>query len=85
MPVVLVTGAAGLIGSEAAQFYCRQGYRVIGIDNDMRSQFFGPAASTRGRQRPLRELYACYSHFDLDIRERPQVEHIFAEYGRDIV
>jgi CDP-paratose 2-epimerase len=85
MPVVLVTGAAGLIGSEAAQFYCRRGYRVIGIDNDMRSQFFGPAASTRGRQRLLQRDYACYSHCDLDIRERSQVEQIFAEYGRDIV
>jgi CDP-paratose 2-epimerase len=42
--VVVITGSAGLIGSEAAQFVCEHGHHVVGIDNDMRSRFFGPDA-----------------------------------------
>ena len=45
MDVAIVTGSAGLIGSEAARFFADQGLRVIGIDNDMRSTFFGDDAS----------------------------------------
>ena len=47
MRTILVTGSAGLIGSETVQHFAREGARVVGIDNDMRAQFFGPEASTR--------------------------------------
>ncbi|MDH3603854.1 MAG: NAD-dependent epimerase/dehydratase family protein, partial [Candidatus Tectomicrobia bacterium] len=47
MSVILVTGSAGLIGSESVRFFCQLGHTVVGIDNDMRSQFFGQDASTR--------------------------------------
>ena len=53
MSAVLITGSAGLIGSEAAQFYCRRGHLVIGIDNDMRRHFFGQDASTRWKRDAL--------------------------------
>ncbi len=46
MSVVIITGSGGLIGAEAARFFGRQGMSVVGIDNDMRSYFFGQAAST---------------------------------------
>ena len=46
MPVALVTGSGGLIGSEAARHFARQGFDVIGVDNDMRAYFFGEEAST---------------------------------------
>ncbi len=46
MQTVIVTGSSGLIGSEACKFFHSKNYRVIGIDNDMRSYFFGAAAST---------------------------------------
>ena len=84
MPAVLITGSAGLIGSEAAQFYCRRGYQVVGIDNDMRGRFFGPGASTRRRRDLLVREYPEYAHYDVDIQDRPQIERIFREYGRDI-
>ncbi len=38
---VLVTGGAGLVGSHAAEYYCRKGYRVVVLDNLMRSRLFG--------------------------------------------
>ena len=43
---VLITGSSGLIGSEAFAYYDNQGHTVIGIDNNMRAQFFGPARDT---------------------------------------
>jgi CDP-paratose 2-epimerase len=84
MSAVLVTGSAGLIGSEAAQFYCGRGHLVIGIDNDMRSRFFGPEASTRWKRDLLVRDYPQYSHYDADIRDRQEIERIFREYGREI-
>ena len=55
--VAVITGASGLIGSEAAVFFGRLGYDVVGIDNDMRARFFGADASTDwNRQELQREL-----------------------------
>jgi CDP-paratose 2-epimerase len=82
--VVIITGAAGLIGSEAAQFYCEQGHLVAGIDNDMRSRFFGPEASTRWKRDALLRDYALYTHHDIDIRDREAVDRVFQEYGADV-
>ena len=53
MAVVLITGAAGLIGSEAARFFAGQGFDVVGIDNDMRRYFFGDDGSTAWRRAML--------------------------------
>ena len=44
---VLVTGSAGLIGSETVKRFASGGSAVVGIDNDMRQLFFGAEASTR--------------------------------------
>jgi len=82
--VILITGSAGLIGSEAAQFYCRRGDPVIGIDNDMRRSFFGDDASTRWKREALVHDYPQYTHYDVDIRDRAAIERIFQEHGRDI-
>ena len=41
MSVAIITGSAGLIGSEASLFFLDKGFDVIGIDNDMRGQFLG--------------------------------------------
>ena len=46
MSVVIITGAAGLIGAEAVGFFAGKGFDVVGVDNDMRGYFFGPEAST---------------------------------------
>ena len=85
MSVVLVTGSAGLIGSEAARFYVKQGHDVVGIDNDMRRVFFGDDASTDwNRDRLKDELGASYHHEPVDIRDVASIERIFAEYGTDV-
>jgi CDP-paratose 2-epimerase len=82
---VVITGAAGLIGSESAKFFGERGYNVVGIDNDMRSYFFGPGASTSWNRSVLeRELGVRYVHHAVDIRDQNAVERIFSEFGGDI-
>ncbi|MEW6637606.1 MAG: NAD-dependent epimerase/dehydratase family protein, partial [Actinomycetota bacterium] len=84
MSVVLITGSSGLVGSEAARFFASLGYRIVGIDNDMRRYFFGPEASTlRSRDELLHQL-DDYDHRDVDIRDERGVWEIFREYGPDI-
>src|SRR5579872_1359026 len=84
MDVALVTGSAGLIGAEAVRFLADKGYRVVGIDNDMRRQFFGDDASTEWSRRQLESAIDAYVHFSVDIRDQHAVEPIFAEYGSDL-
>jgi len=70
MSVIIVTGAAGLIGSETCRRFHTEGFEVVGIDNDMRSQFFGAEASTAWNQSRLKsELGKTYRHSDFDIRD----------------
>ena len=69
MAVVLVTGSAGLIGSETVQHFCDLGFDVVGIDNDMRKRFFGDEASTAWNRSLLESRFPRqYRHFDADIR-----------------
>jgi CDP-paratose 2-epimerase len=83
--VALITGASGLIGSEAAVFFGGRGYDVVGIDNDMRSVFFGPDGSTQwNRKRVEQELGANYVHHNLDIRDREAILALFRRYGKAI-
>jgi CDP-paratose 2-epimerase len=86
MSTVLITGSAGLIGSESVKFFAELGFNVIGIDNDMRSFFFGQDASNLWNRNLLKDKYLDrYQHFDLDIRNREDIENIFKEYSSDIV
>src|SRR5207253_5345887 len=47
MRTIVVSGSAGLIGSETVKRFAGEGAGVIGIDNDMREKFFGAEASTK--------------------------------------
>jgi CDP-paratose 2-epimerase len=46
MPVAIVTGSGGLIGSESVGHFIEAGFDVVGLENDMRARFFGEDAST---------------------------------------
>ena len=85
MSVAIITGSAGLIGSEAAKFFADEGFDVVGIDNDMRARFFGNDASTQWNRHRLEvELGNRYTHCDVDIRDESAVEELFAHYGDSI-
>ncbi|MDZ4792709.1 MAG: NAD-dependent epimerase/dehydratase family protein [Bacteroidota bacterium] len=84
MQTIIVTGSAGLIGSEASKFFHQKGFRVVGIDNDMRSYFFGEAASTQWNQKKLENEFSEYKHYSVDIRDYDAIEKVFAEYSKSI-
>lgn len=84
MDIVLITGSAGLIGSESVRFFADKFDAVLGIDNDMRAGFFGPEASTAWNRRCLEDQMANYRHVDLDIRDEKGVARLFEHYGTDI-
>jgi CDP-paratose 2-epimerase len=81
---IIVTGSAGLIGSEAVRAFTRDGVRVVGIDNDMRAQFFGQDASTRKTRDDLIANVKTYQHHDIDIRGAPAVVELFKQHSGKI-
>jgi CDP-paratose 2-epimerase len=84
MAVAIVTGSCGLVGSEAARFYDARGFDVVGIDNDMRSYFFGAEASTRWVRERLERDLTCYTHVEADIRSESDIDVVFKRYAGDI-
>jgi CDP-paratose 2-epimerase len=83
--VAVVTGSTGLVGSEAASHFGSLGMDVVGIDNDMRSEFFGAEASTAwNRSRLEKALGRRYRHHAVDIRDRQGMGEIFARHGEAI-
>jgi len=84
MDVAIVTGSAGLIGAEATRFFSQAGFTVVGIDNDMRREFFGDDASTAWSVERLKSTIPTYQHHAADIRDYDAIEEIFAEYAGDI-
>jgi CDP-paratose 2-epimerase len=84
MQTVIVTGSSGLIGNEAARFFHGKGFRVIGIDNDMRAYFFGESASTQPTRQKLETDLQHYIHRNIDIRDNAAITQLFSEYSSDI-
>ena len=81
MSVALVTGSAGLIGSETCQRFHAEGLEIAGVDNDMRARFFGAEASTAGTRKTLEGKLANYRHAAIDIRDFDAVKQLFQSYG----
>jgi CDP-paratose 2-epimerase len=79
MRTLLVTGSSGLIGSEVVSHFAAQGWRVYGVDNNQRADFFGPPGDTRWNQRRLVETYSTFSHIEKDIRDRQAIQKLIAE------
>src|SRR5947208_15556912 len=74
MQTIIVTGSSGLIGSETAKRFAQRGLRVVGIDNDLRAQFFGAEASTKSTRDELVKNLREYEHHELDIRDAKRSE-----------
>ena len=81
MSVAIVTGSAGLIGSEACKEFHRRGFDIAGIDNDMRARFFGAEASTLANRQSLEKSLSRYRHHDADIRDAEAMSALFQRYG----
>jgi CDP-paratose 2-epimerase len=84
VPSAIVTGSGGLIGSESVRHFVKDGFDVIGLENDMRARFFGPEASTRRvTERLFEDFPDEFRSLDVDIRDADGVMRVFAE-ARDL-
>ena len=85
MSVAVITGSAGLIGSEAVRHFAGLGLEVVGVDNDLRRTFFGEEASTTWQRQAIEaELGASYRHVDADVRDREAMDRLFRRFGSRI-
>ncbi len=81
----IVTGSSGLIGSEAVTFLDERGWRVHGVDNNMRRDFFGEDGDTTWVLERLRAETRRFDHHDLDVRDRDGILRLFREVRPDLV
>ena len=82
---VLVTGSNGLIGSEAVLHFDRLGGEVVGVDNNMRAEFFGNEGDTRWNQARLLRTARRFTHEELDVRDREGVLRLLARQPFDLI
>lgn len=82
---VLITGSGGLIGSACTHVLGEQGWEIVGVDNNMRAEFFGAQASTRHTVHHLKTVLPNYRHYEIDIRDRRQVRDLFKAERPDFV
>lgn len=78
---VLITGSSGLIGSELVSFFDSRADRVLGIDNNMRADFFGPEGDTTWNLQRLYQSTRHFQHHQLDIRNREGLSGLFKDQG----
>lgn len=71
---LLVTGAAGFIGSHLAEALCRRGDTVIGLDNF--NDYYDPARKRANEQRLCH--YPNFRMIEADLRDRPRMFDLFA-------
>jgi CDP-paratose 2-epimerase len=81
----MVTGSGGLIGSECVRLLSSDGWQVIGLDNDMRRQFFGPLGTTEPVVEELKNQFSGYHHYNVDIRDRQTVRDVFEREKPDFI
>ena len=81
MPIAVITGSGGLIGSESVRYFSEQGFDVIGVENDMRARFFGAEASTAHVTSRLARELPAFRSLELDIRDRDAIDALFREHG----
>jgi CDP-paratose 2-epimerase len=84
MKIAVITGSAGLIGSQACDFFSNKGYKIIGIDNDMRAYFFGEGSSTKDSLESLKSKINEYEHYNIDIRDYQKLNEVFSKYSSNI-
>src|SRR5262249_41062006 len=85
MKTVLITGSSGLIGSEAVAYFDARGWKVVGVDNNMRADFFGPKGDTTWNLKRLQSATKNFHHTQLDIRDRPSVLKIIPDVKPDLI
>ncbi|TMK28113.1 MAG: NAD-dependent epimerase/dehydratase family protein [Actinobacteria bacterium] len=85
MPLAIVTGSGGLVGSESVAHFAESGFDVVGVENDMRAYFFGAAASTKPQTQRLLEAYPdSFRSLEIEIRDADAVDKLIRDHARDL-
>lgn len=82
---MIVTGSSGLIGSEVVSYFSNNGWKVYGVDNNMRADFFGVQGDTRWNQKRLQSSFKNFTHNELDIRDRNKVVNFISDTKPDAI
>ena len=82
---LLVTGAAGLIGSEVVAWFSRYDWEIVGVDNNMRADFFGPKGDTTWNTRRMEAEFTDYRCEAVDIRDRNALRALVASVKPDAI
>ena len=81
----LVTGSSGLIGSEAVAYFDRRGWKTIGVDNNMRRDFFGPDGDTSWNLQRLSHATKQFEHHAIDVRDRVALADLVRRCRPDLI
>ena len=85
MKYILVTGSGGLVGHESVDFFIKKGYKIIGIDNNYRKNFFGKIGSISENINNLKFRYnKKYIHYNIDICNNNSLIKIFSKFKKKI-
>ena len=80
---VLITGAAGFIGFHTTARLCKEGYKVIGIDN------INPSYSVELKKSRLKIIsdkynYSLWEFYENDLEDKNSLEEIIKKIPRGI-
>ncbi|MBI1748574.1 MAG: NAD-dependent epimerase/dehydratase family protein [Acidobacteria bacterium] len=76
---ILVTGGAGLVGSECCRLFASQGHSVISVDNYMRGKIFGNEGNTQAVIEGVLKDFSQIKHLEADIRDTEKMTRLIAE------
>ena len=84
MKIALITGSCGLVGSESSIFFSKKGFKIVGVDNNLRKYFFGKDGDISWIKNRLKKKLKSYSHNNTDIRNYQALQKIFKKYKSKI-
>lgn len=74
-----------MVGSACARLLSKAGWEIVGIDNNMRQQFFGPQGSIAPTVKFLQQSFAGYRHCGLDVRDREAIRELIKGERPDFI
>lgn len=81
---ICITGSTGLIGSTTARYFLEKKHTVVGVDNNMRSRFFGSEGNTNDTKKTL-QAFRHYTHVSADIRNAKKINELFQKHRFDAI
>lgn len=85
----LITGSCGLVGSACAVYLAKNGFEIVGVDDNHREKFFGEKASVWPRRdqlaKELGALGTTWYWVNSDIRNREELAYIVRTAKPDLI